>query len=591
MMTLLHQLAQEAGIARLWTDADGEERHVSDESLREILSALGLGLGNGDEAAITIARAALHERRSARPALITVDCGEPLALPEGVRTLRTDTGEVIEIDAERGFSRPGYYRAVYDDGSILLAAAPVRCPAIKRRGWGVTVQIPSLRGDDKDFGDFGLLAEAVAQLGACGADAVALSPVHALSLADPGRFAPYSPSSRIALNALFAPLETAGVSPSAALIDWDVAGPARLAALEEAIARSAQDDVVPSEAGGFEHFVQKRSRAGLDAVQRAARDAGMAIGIIADLAVGVDPQGEEARGDPGLFLQGLRIGAPPDPLGPQGQDWGLTSYSPQGLADREFAPFIAMLRANLPQGGGIRIDHAFGLQRLWVIPQGRPASEGAYLTYPFNDLLRLLKLEAWRADAIVIAEDLGTRPPGFSEALGEAGIYGMTVLPFTRDDKGFLGASAYPPGSVAMSGTHDIATIAGWWTGRDLDWNRTLNRGGETQAERAKARSKLWQAIGSGAPQPSDDDPTPVIERALSFLAGSASPLLLVPMEDLAGLVEQPNLPGTTTEHPNWRRRLPAPIDALLAEPAVQRRIACLNKIRPAAALLQEEQP
>ncbi len=107
MMTLLHQLAQEAGIARLWTDADGEERQVSDESLREILSALGLGLGNGDEAAITIARAALHERRSARPALITVDCGEPLALPEGVRTLRTDTGEVIEIDAERGFSRPG----------------------------------------------------------------------------------------------------------------------------------------------------------------------------------------------------------------------------------------------------------------------------------------------------------------------------------------------------------------------------------------------------------------------------------------------------------------------------------------------------
>jgi 4-alpha-glucanotransferase len=579
MTSLLHQLAQETGIARLWIDADGKERQVSDESLRAILSALGLGAS--DEAAITVSRAALHERRSARPSLLTMECGEPLALPDGVCAFRTETGEIIEVDAKRGLPRPGYYRADYDDGSILLAVAPARSPAIKTRGWGITIQIPSLRGYDKDFGDFSLLADAVTRLGACGADAVALSPVHALSLADPGRFAPYSPSSRVALNALLAPLKTAGVAPSSALIDWAVAGPARLAALQEASEHIASDDGTESETGRFEHFAQEQARAGLDAVQRAARDAGMAIGIIADLAVGVDPQGEEACGDPGAFLQDIRIGAPPDPLGPQGQDWGLTSYSPQGLIDRGFAPFIAMLRANLPQGGGIRIDHAFGLQRLWVIPQGRPASEGAYLSYPFADLLRLLKLEAWRADAIVIAEDLGTRPPGFGEALEEAGIYGMTVLPFTRDEQVFLDASAYPSGAVAMSGTHDTATIAGWWTGRDLEWNHTLDRGGETQPQRAEARSDLWKAIGAGAPQPANDDPTPVIERALSFLAGSAAPLLLVPMEDLAGLLEQHNLPGTTTEHPNWRRRLPATIEALLATPAVQQRIACLTKARP----------
>lgn len=585
MTSLLHQLAQEAGIARLWIDADGKEQQVSDESLRAILSALGLGAS--DEAAITVSRAALHERRSARPSLLTMDCGEPLALPDGVCTLRTETDEVIEIDAERGLSQPGYYRADYDDGSILLAVVPARSPAIKRRGWGVTIQIPSLYGEGKDFGDFGLLADAVAHLGACGADAVALSPVHALSLAVPGRFAPYSPSSRVSLNVLLIPLETAGVAPSAALIDWAVAGPARLGALQEAFSRTASDDGAADEAGRFEHFAQEQARAGLGAVQHAARDAGMAIGIIADLAVGVDPQGEEVRGDPGAFLQGLRIGAPPDPLGPQGQDWGLTSYSPQGLADRGFAPFIAMLRANLPQGGGIRIDHAFGLQRLWVIPEGRPASEGAYLAYPFADMLRLLKLEAWRADAIVIAEDLGTRPPGFGEALEEAGIYGMTVLPFTRDERGFLDASAYPKGAIAMSGTHDVATIAGWWTGRDLEWNRALERGGETPAERATARSALWRAIGAGAPQPGDDDPAPVIERALNFLAGSAAPLLLVPMEDLAGLVEQPNLPGTTVEHPNWRRRLPAPVEALLVEPYVQRRIACLTKARPKNGMYQ----
>lgn len=588
MTSPLHQLAQEAGVARFWIDADGEERQVSDETLRAILSALGLRAS--DEAAITVSRVALHERRSARPSLLTMDCGEPIALPAGVCSFRTEIGETIEIDTERGLSQPGYYHADYDDGSILIAVAPARCPAIKRRCWGVTIQIPSLRGDDKDFGDLGLLADAVERLAARGADAVALSPIHALSLANPGRFAPYSPSSRIALNALLAPLGTAGVEPSAALIDWEVAGPARLIALQEAFALAASAKEA-NKGESFEHFSQKRARAGLDDVQRAARDAGMAIGIIADLAVGVDPLGEEALGDPGAFLQGLRIGAPPDPLGPQGQDWGLTSYSPQGLADRGFAPFIAMLRANLPQGGGMRIDHAFGLQRLWVVPQGRPATEGAYLTYPFTDLLRLLKLEAWRADAIIIAEDLGTRPPGFSEALEKAGIYGMTVLPFTRDAEGFLDASAYPEGSVAMSGTHDVATIAGWWTGRDLEWNHTLDRGGDTQGDRAEARKALWMAIGAGAPQPANDDPTPVIERVLDFLAGSAAPLLLVPMEDLVGLVEQPNLPGTTVEHPNWRRRLPASIDALLAEPALQRRIASLTRARPRAALLQEDQP
>jgi 4-alpha-glucanotransferase len=316
-------------------------------------------------------------------------------------------------------------------------------------------------------------------------------------------------------------------------------------------------------------------------VQQAARDAGMAVGLITDLAVGVDPAGAEAQGQPDVFLHGLRIGAPPDPLGPQGQDWGLTSYSPQGLADSGFAPFIAMLRANLPRGGGIRIDHAFGLQRLWVVPEGRPASEGAYLAYPFADLLRLIKLEAWRADAVVIAEDLGTRPPGFSKALAGAGIHGMAVLPFARDEEGaFLPAAAYPATSIAMTATHDTATVAGWWSGRDLEWNRDLGRGGDTADQRARDRAALWAVIGDGAPQPAADDPAPVVDAAIAFLAATPAPLVIVPMEDLAGLMEQPNLPGTVDEHPNWRRRLPAPIAALLARADVARRIDRLNEER-----------
>ena len=566
-MTPLDALADEAGIARLWTDADRAKQQVSDESLRAILSALDLPAES--DAEIAESRARLKARNAALPKLVTIDCGAPLTLPESL-------GDFDPLD-EAGASvasptRPGYYRLRHAAGETTLAIAPPRCRAIPKRGWGVAIQIPSLVGEGRAFGDFALLAQAVAALGRCGADAVALSPTHAQSLDDPGRFAPYSPSSRLALNGLLADARCEGAT--ADLIDWQSAGPAKLAALRTQFAAQ-------NEAADFAGYLQSRARAGLDAVQQAARDAGMAIGLIADLAVGVDPAGEEVRDDPGAFLRGLRIGAPPDPLGPQGQDWGLTSYSPDGLRDRGFTPFIAMLRANIPRGGGIRIDHAFGLQRLWVIPEGRPASEGAYLAYPFADLLRLIKLEAWRADAIVIAEDLGTRPPGFSETLAEAGIYGMAVLPFSRDRKGgFLPASAYPDTSVAMSGTHDTATIAGWWSGRDLEWNATLNRGGDTAAKRAQDRATLWRVIGKGAPRPADDDPAPVVDAALAFLAATPCPLAIVPIEDLLGLVEQPNLPGTVDEHPNWRRRLPAPIAALLARPEVARRIATLNSER-----------
>jgi 4-alpha-glucanotransferase len=575
-MAPLHMLAAAAGIARLWTDADGVEQQVSDDSLRAILAALGLPANSPAEIMDSWRR--LMERAMRAPQLLTVDCNAPVPLPDGFGSgiLLNEAGAVMERDASRigseGIAEPGYYQLVAGDAACTIAVAPERCRQLKGRCWGVAVQIPSLRGSG-DFGDFADLARAVTLLGKSGANAVALSPTHALSIDDPGRFAPYSPSSRIALNALLGEAETTAAATTDPLIDWTQAGPAKLEALRQQF--DGTED--------FATFLQQNARTGLDQVQQAARDAGMAVGLIADLAVGVDPAGMEAQDDPDLFLNALSIGAPPDPLGPLGQDWGLTSYSPFGLADSGFAPFIAMLRANIPAGGGIRIDHAFGLQRLWVVPRGRSAHEGAYIAYPFDDLVRLVKLEAWRANAIVIAEDLGTRPPGFVDALEAAGIYEMAVLPFSRDEEGaFLPAEDYRETAVAMSATHDIATLAGWWTGRDLEWNRKLDRGGQTAEERADDRKKLWAVIGGALPQPADDDPAPVVDRAIAFLTQTPCPLLIVPMEDLAALVEQPNLPGTVDEHPNWRRRLPAPMAELLCREDVARRIALLNAERGA---------
>lgn len=575
-MTILHRLAQEAGVARNWTDADRTERTVSDASLRAVLSALGLPAETDTQ--IAASRQVIAHRGSRSPRLITSDCGKPIALPDTILEGRLFNEDDTELDSSaamlrsKGLSEPGYYRLVTANDEIGIAVAPQRCPAIGGRHWGVSIQIPSLRGEG-DFGDFGALAQAIALLGRAGADAVAISPIHSLNPDEPGRFAPYSPSSRLALNTLFGEAPQTSAATQNTLIDWSEAGPAKMAALRKTLGE-ARDDI--------DSRLQDNTRYAFEAVQKAARDAGMAVGLITDLAVGVDPTGFEVAADPGAFLQGLRIGAPPDPLGPLGQDWGLTSYSPQGLAERGFAPFIAMLRANIPICGGIRIDHAFGLQRLWVVPEGLPASGGAYISYPFDDLLRLLRLEAWRARSVVIAEDLGTLPPGFREALNEAGIYGMAVMPFSRDEHGaFLPADAYPDGAVAMSGTHDIATIAGWWTGRDLEWNADLERGGESVEQRAAARAALWDAIGGDKPQPADEAPDAVIDQALAFLARTPCPLVIIPMEDLIGEREQPNLPGTIDQHPNWRRRLPEPIDALLRRAEVAKRIASLNQERP----------
>src|SRR5690606_28389771 len=158
----------------------------------------------------------------------------------------------------------------------------------------------------------------------------------------------------------------------------------------------------------------------LSAAQHAARDAGMAIGLIADLAVGTADGGSHVWSRPEDFLVGLAAGAPPDAINTHGQNWGLTTFSPMALRTRSYAPFIDTLRAALRHSGGLRIDHILGIRRLWVTPDGAEASDGVYLAYPEQDLLALIALESARHRAIVVGEDLGTVPEGFSDMIGAA---------------------------------------------------------------------------------------------------------------------------------------------------------------------------
>jgi 4-alpha-glucanotransferase len=318
----------------------------------------------------------------------------------------------------------------------------------------------------------------------------------------------------------------------------------------------------------------------------------MGIGLIADLAIGIDPAGSYAWGHRANLLAGISVGAPPDLFNPLGQDWGLATYSPQALHRHGFLPFIDLLRAVMRHAGGIRIDHILGLNRLWLVPPGATPRDGAYLTYPLDDLLRLAALESWRHRCVVIGEDLGTVPLGLRPKLRAAGILGTRVLWFERSATGFTPPGQWHPAAVATSSTHDLPTVAGWWAERDIDWREDLGLLGanETAADlrtgREADRTALWstlQAAGctQGVPPP-PDKPDDVLDAVARFIGRTRCALALLPLEDVLGAREQPNLPGTTEGHPNWQRRLPVGVEHLMEDPRARARLALLRDGRRA---------
>ena len=660
----LFDLAVAAGVAPRWRDVHGGWHDVAPETLRTVLAALGLP--SSSHAEVRDSQEQLAHGADRPPPLMTAQVGHPtqVALPPGRFELRMENG-----DTERGVLAggangsllppvgvPGYHRLTVGAHEITVAVAPERCYSVHdaapgRRLWGLAAQLYSLRRPgDGGLGDFGGLQDLVGAAAAQGAAAVAISPVHAQFSADPDRFSPYSPSSRIVLNVLHTRLNMPDTG-DAGLVDWPSAGRARLAALRALYAAADPDTLRQLEAyrqregdaletharfealhahlfgadstkwhwrtwpteyrdpaspaveafarqhadavrlHAFMQFIADRS---LGDAQRAARAAGMPVGLIADLAVGADSGGSHCWSRQSETLLGLSIGAPPDLLSIEGQNWGLAAFNPRGLVQNGFGAYIELLRSAMRHAGGVRIDHALGLARLWVVPDGASAKEGAYVAFPTADLLRLIALESSRHKAIVLGEDLGTIPDGFQESMEAAGVLGMRVLWFERDKSDrFTRPSTWSKGAAAMTSTHDLATVAGWWGGRDLEWRGDLgllgdegNRAREWDV-RGRDRSLLWAAMrDSGAADgeaPANWDAHPVVDAAVRHVGGSACDLVILPMEDALALSEQPNLPGTMDEHPNWRRRLPGNAADLLDAPGVAPRLAALTTARTLA--------
>ena len=333
----------------------------------------------------------------------------------------------------------------------------------------------------------------------------------------------------------------------------------------------------------FHCFLQWLAERSFVSAQQEARRVGMRIGLIADLAVGMSSGGSYAWAHQDHMLSGLQIGAPPDSFNANGQNWGLSSFSPRALSGQGFEPFIATLRACMRHAGGLRVDHVMGLTRLWVIPEGAKANEGAYITYPVDDLFRLTALESYRHRAIVIGEDLGTVPLRFRERLARAGIYGTRVLWFERDKKGFVPPQDWSDAAAAMTSTHDLPTVAGWWRGTDLEARASrglLNHPHAERAARNAGREALWDAFNSakvaGRDWPSAGEASRVVDAAVAFVAKTSSRLALLPLEDAIAAERQPNMPGTVDQYPNWRHRYGGDGAALLDDPDVRHRIEIL---------------
>ena len=686
----LARLAERAGIAVHWEDFRGRTRKVAPDSLRRLLAALELPCETAAQLADSHARFVASERPDHLPPLLTATCGEPIALPAAAahagttfRVIREDGGHHDGRLPQHAagtwtlppISTPGYHRLHFGDHYTTLAVAPRRCTSERDlrgdatdRPWGLAAQLYGLRmRGDGGIGTYRALGHLAARLARDGAAALAVSPVHAMFSAEPAHRSPYSPSSRLLLNALHIDArevfgdaanqarEALGLGTVLAhleaepLIDWGVAGGARLALLRflhdeyfardpklvrslarfrtesggvledharfealhahfhaqrlwswrdwpaayrdpgsDAVERFAQDH---AETVRFHAFLQWLAARGLDHAQQQARTAGMPIGLIADLAIGSDPNGSHVWSRQHESLVGVSIGAPPDPLAMRGQSWGLAALSPTAMRDSGFRAFIELLRATMVHAGGIRIDHVMGLMRLWLVPDGGSPLDGAYLAYPKQDLLRLVALESWRHRCLVIGEDLGTVPRGFSETLADGDVLGLSVLWFERDGRGgFLPAHAWRRQSVAMTTTHDLPTVAGWWLGQDIKVRQELGLlGGDAdvrkqQAQRESDRNALWATLHADVhpqpPRPDSGRTAGFVEAAIGHVARTPTALALVPVEDVLGLKDAPNVPGTSDEHPNWRRRLPADIDTLLDAKPTRTRLQALDQAR-----------
>jgi len=531
-------------------------------------------------------------------------------------------------------------------GSTVLIIAPAQChlPEFLNGGarcWGLAVQLYTLRSARNwGIGDFTDLAGIAAAAAALGAELVGVNPLHALFPEDPDRASPYSPSSRLFLNVLYIDPEAvpefalagpvrqlvAGREFQAELarlrqldyVDYTGVTGCKLAALRAlygwfrdhaaASRRAAFDAFVVGEGVPLAEFARHHGHAGaaagadesglqcwlqwvareqLDAAAARARAAGMRIGLYLDLAVGPDAGGAETLARDHALAADASVGAPPDPLAPQGQDWGIPPFHPQRLREQAYAPFIRLLRANMPVGGALRIDHVMALMRLWWIPRGRPSAAGGYVHYRLDELMAVVALESRARQCLVVGEDLGTVPGEVRDAMQRHGMLSYRVLMFEREPGGaFRRPQEYPRLALVTASTHDLPTLAGFWRGDDLALRAQLGLYPDASvpapelAARAAARQALLDALAGTGLLSAGHEEADVVDAAQLYVARSNAAVLMLQAEDWLRETRPVNVPGTDRGYPNWRRKLPLAWPDFMASAAVRDFAARVNAAR-----------
>ena len=534
--------------------------------------------------------------------------------------------------------------------TCTLISAPAKLPT-PNQGWGLMVPLYGLRSaTNQGIGDYRDLEELAETLGPLGIDFLGINPVHAGFSDDPSAFSPYSPSSRQRLNPLHIMTEQTAEEVEVSnqnlssefcedLIDYPILKVRKSTQLNSAFCvfqesggSSHFDSFVKTEGKSLKDFathqaisevhgpywhqwpmeyhspdspetqkfatdnetrirfhswLQWRASEQLKSAQEKATGCGMEFGLYLDLAVGTHPFGAETWADSSAFACGVSLGSPSDSFDASGQNWQLVPFNPKELVTRKFEPVIKTLRAQLRYAGVLRIDHILGFEQSFWIPDGLP---GAYVTYPRDALLAIARIEAFRAKASIIGEDLGNVPDGLREALSESGILGCRVAFFERnwqDDKSFTAANEYSQLALASITTHDLPTLLGWRNGRDIEWRNKLKAISDLLAEaQQQDRNKdfeqfkkalSWSKSQSSANIGNMESDQEILLAAHQFLAETRSTLVAVQIEDVLELVEQPNLPGTIDEHPNWRRRLAKPAEEISRLPILQKISAAMQ--------------
>ncbi len=573
---MVRAVAEAAGLASQWRDLDGRWHQTPVATLRHLLGELRID-AETPAAARAACRALVQRQAQKRTHVVTADAAVRLNLGDGAAgfparrlTLTLDSGDALTITRPGGQAElalpplpMGIHQVADDMGALTVIAAPATCHvaediAAGQKCFGLGTHLYALRdGRDWGIGDFTTLNCFMAETARAGGSFAGINPLHLLFINDRERASPYQPDDRRKLDPIYLDVsKVPGASPTTAEMH-EAAHLRSLRHVNYSAVWALKDKVLARAFGGgdakaYAQWLQQQAEAQLAAAVTAT---GLRHGLYRDLALGAGLDSAEVTGDAALYVTGASLGAPPDVFARDGQVWGLPPMNPFELEARAYAPFRALLAANMRHAGMVRIDHVLGMARQFWVPHGAAGCDGTYMTIPLDVMAAIIAIESQRARCMVIGEDLGTVPEGLHRVMRQRQIFSCVMMWFERDGLTFRDPAHYPRESLAALSSHDLKPFMGWRAGASAD---------DVTALEQAATARGHDAAG-------------LMAAAHGMVAASPALFMQVQADDLTGETAPLNVPGTDRENPNWRRRLAADVAAITGNPTARAVLAAVR--------------